>query len=301
VPLNKIVRKLTTKPVWWLETRRPYPIRDAWKCLPPIETHNGPVPFAILTTPRTFNDALWTAWSWLRFLRNAVRLEIYVDGSLTEEMRESLGKLLPGSNLFEATPAIMAEGGYPQHVQSFITDNMTGRKLGLLLALSQRGRFLFSDPDILAFAKPTELLDLLPSSKTGAYFCEETGNNFADGVVARAAQLGITPPESLNSGVVLVPHHSLSQEIANELLQGWQTPPINWVIEQTVTACLMKSAPLVPLPRDRYVVSRARQFYWEPDVDYSKIVARHFTGTTRHVMYMKGMPWILQNLTREKS
>jgi len=296
--LNKIVRKLTTKPVWWLETRRPYPIRNAWTRLPAIPAQNGSIPFAVLTTPQNFNDALWTAWSWVRFLGDTVRLEVYVDGTLHDEMRRSLDQILPGSGLFEATPAIMANGNYPPHVQSFITDNMTGRKLGLLLALSRRGRFLFSDADILAFAKPTELMELFTSPEKGAYFLEETCSNFVDGIVARAARIGVTPPASLNCGLVLIPHNALSPEIANELLQGWQTPPINWVIEQTVTACLMSAAPLVALPRDRYVLSTARQFYWQPDVDYAKIVARHFTGTTRHVMYLKGMPWILKNLSK---
>jgi hypothetical protein len=214
-------------------------------------------------------------------------------------MRRSLDRLLPDSGLFEATAAIRAQGDYPPQVESFLRDNMTGRKLGLLLALSRRGRFIFSDADILAFGRPTELIELLGMAGAGAYFCEESGSNFAAGVLARAGQLGITPAESLNSGLVLVPEKSLSAELANELLEGWQTPPINWVIEQTVTACLMRATPLVALPRERYVISSARQFYWQPDVDYSRIVARHFTGTTRHVMYLKGMPWILRNLGRE--
>jgi hypothetical protein len=48
------------------------------------------------------------------------------------------------------------------------------------------------------------------------------------------------------------------------------------------------------LPDSRYVISNRRQFYWEKDVDYTTIVARHFTGTVRHVMYRYGMPEILR-------
>jgi len=278
--------------------RRPYPIRDAWTRLPPIQAPNGPVPFAVLTTPRNFNDALWTAWSWLRFLGDTVRLEIYVDGNLDDAMHRSLQELLPGSRLLEAAKIIREEGEFLPHLQSFIHDYILGRKLGLCLILQQRGKFLFCDADVLAFAHPAELFQILTSPETGAYLCEEAGGNFTDGIVKRAAHLGITPRESLNSGTILFPQNSLSPEIANELLRDWQKLPPSWMIEQTVTACLMSAAPLIALPRNRYVLSNARQFYWQQDVDYAKIVARHFTGTTRHVMYGKAMPWILQNLPK---
>jgi hypothetical protein len=56
---------------------------------------------------------------------------------------------------------------------------------------------------------------------------------------------------------------------------------------------LMRRANAQALPEDRYVISARRQFYWETDVDYKTIAARHFTGTVRHVMYGRGMPWVL--------
>jgi hypothetical protein len=57
---------------------------------------------------------------------------------------------------------------------------------------------------------------------------------------------------------------------------------------------LMRQANAQPLADSRYVISNCRQFYWEQDVDYTAIVARHFTGTVRHVMYRYGMPTILR-------
>ncbi len=46
-------------------------------------------------------------------------------------------------------------------------------------------------------------------------------------------------------------------------------------------ACLLKLAPMTSLPRDRYITSVNRQFYWQKDVDYGKIAARHFTTPSR--------------------
>jgi hypothetical protein len=56
----------------------------------------------------------------------------------------------------------------------------------------------------------------------------------------------------------------------------------------------MQNAQGRALPEARYVVSARRQFYWEGDVDYDAIVARHFITPVRHVMYRKGMPIILE-------
>jgi hypothetical protein len=42
------------------------------------------------------------------------------------------------------------------------------------------------------------------------------------------------------------------------------------------------------------VIQVFRQFFGEQDVDYRKMVARHFTGTFGHVMYRFGMAAILE-------
>lgn len=293
--MNKLVRSLTTRPLWWLETWRPYPIRDSWPRLPPLPASNGPVTFALLTVPRTFNDALWAAWSWRRFLGEAVHLEIYLDGTPTDGMRQSLEKLLPGSGLFETAAVVRSAGGFSPVLDSFIRDYPLGRKLGLFFVLQSRGRFLYSDADVLAFNRPAELLQILASPGDGAYLCEERGGTYSPELIARAQQIGIHPLESLNSGLLLVPHNSLSVALADELLRDWQTLPSSWFLEQTALACLLSTAPMIPLPRDRYVLNMARQFYWQPDISYAQIAVRHFATPIRHVMYGRGLPWLLRN------
>lgn len=56
----------------------------------------------------------------------------------------------------------------------------------------------------------------------------------------------------------------------------------------------MRNLQARPLPRDRYVNKICRRFYWERDVDYCTIAARHLTDTVRHVMYRFGMMAILE-------
>jgi hypothetical protein len=79
--VKRIFRKLSTKPVWWWERKRNYSIRSRYRQLPPLPVKGGRVRFVVLTAPETLSDALWSAWSWYRYLRHEdCKLEIAVDG-----------------------------------------------------------------------------------------------------------------------------------------------------------------------------------------------------------------------------
>ena len=287
-----IWRKLMTKPVWWWETRRPYPIRGEWKYLPPIRADQGRVPFVIMTRPDTLDDALWCAWSWLRFIAHEVRLEIYIDCPVGPKELQAVNRLFPGGTITDAREFVsQAESSLPA-AQGFFTVHPLGRKLGVLLELQKRETILYCDFDVFAFSPPVEILDCIKDGATGAYLQEGEKESYDGLVLATARALGIIPLPILNSGLLLIPKGSLSLDLADQLLQGWRNCD-SWWMEQTALACLLKTAPMVALPRDRYLVSNTRQFYWQQDVeDYGQIVARHFTTTTRHLMYSKAMPRI---------
>jgi hypothetical protein len=94
--------------------------------------------------------------------------------------------------------------------------------------------------------------------------------------------------------LLYIPKGALFPDLAKQLLSTWNPPVTSWYTEQTTLGALMRKANASPLPKDRYVISIRRQFYWERDVDYGAIVARHFTGTVRHVMYKSGMPLVFR-------
>ena len=292
-PSTYIWRKLTTKPVWWLETKRPYPIRGHWKYLPPIRADQGPVIFVVMARPRTFDDALWCAWSWMRFIAPEARLEIHVDGPVGARERQAVETLFPGGAISDARAVISEAESLLPKAQGFFSLHPMGRKLGVMLRSQKKEKVFYCDCDVLAFAAPIEILNSLKDPKAGAYL-QESGEGLYDDLVLESAQaLGITPCKSLNTGLLVIPKESLSFDLAKVMLHGWKDCRLTWFIEQTVLACLLKSAPMIALPRERYLVSNHRQFYWQKDIDdYGLIAARHFTTPTRHVMYMKGMPWL---------
>jgi len=289
-----IWRKLTTKPVWYLETRRSYPIRRDRKLFSPIRADQGPAIFVIMATPGTLDEAIWCAWSWLRFIAHEVRLAIYIDGPVGTEERQIVEGLFPGCTITDARPIAAEMDGLFPAAQGFYSLHIHGRKLAVLLRLQKGERVFYSDFDVLAFSPPFEIVTHIKDAKAGVYIQEENKGAFDPSVLSSAKKIGLTPLSLLNSGLLVIPKESLSFDLAHILLDNWRSCR-TWWIEQTILACLLNTVPMVPLPEDRYVTAKSRQFYWQKDVDYRQIAARHFVSPIRHVMYLKGMAWLMRD------
>lgn len=292
--MNRILSKITTKPIWWWERRRSYPIRSCYDRLPPLPVKSGGMRFVVLTTPETLSDALWAAWSWYRFLRDEnCGLHIAVDGTISEGERAAAGRLFPGVSIDSAEWACHYVCARVPGLHTFFENHPTGRKLALILALSDRGPVVYSDYDVLAFSRPHELLACM-GRNTPCYFPEEVDGTRDAQIAERAKQLGLEYIPKFNCGFLYIPQGALSIDLASQILATWRAPGESWFAEQTVLSFMLRELRAEALPPSRYVISNCRQFYWEKDVNYTAIAARHFTTPVRHVMYRYGMPIILE-------
>ena len=292
--MNRIISKLTTKPVWWWERKRSYPIRSRYDRLPPLPVKHGARRFVILTTPDTFSDALWSAWSWYRFLRDeGCSLHIAMDGAVSENHRSAATRLFPGIQLDSAQWACDYIRARMPGIQHFFDHHPTGRKLALILALSDREPLIYSDYDVLAFQRPEELLASI-GRNTPCFFSEEVDGTRDLQITERAQQLGLNYIPKFNGGFLYIPKGALSIRLAGQILATWRAPGESWFAEQTVLSFMLRQLNAESLPSSRYVISIRRQFYWEPDIDYASIAARHFTTPVRHVMYKYGLPLLLK-------
>ena len=290
----RIFRKLSTKPVWWWERRRSFPIRSRYRQLPPLPVKGGRLRFVVLTTPETLSDALWAAWSWYRYLRHEdCKLEIAVDGVVSAAQSAAAAQLFPGIAIYPAESACRYVYEREPALETFLHGHPTGRKLALILALSDQGPVVYSDHDVLAFSPPYELLASI-GRNVACYFPEEVDGTRDPSIVQRARSLGLDYLPGFNSGFLYVPCGALPMKRAAEILATWRPPGESWFTEQTVLSVMLRDVNAIALPSSRYVISVCRQFYWERDVDYKTIAARHFTGPVRHVMYARGMPWVLR-------
>jgi len=289
-----LFRKLSTRPIWWWERRRSYPIRSRFRELPALGVRKGPKRFVVLATPDAFNDALWTAWSWYRYLRdNGFSLDLAVDGAISDADSAAANRLFPGISVYSAQSFCSSVCEREPKLETFLYGHPTGRKLALMLALSEQGPVLYSDHDILAFRSPDELLSRIEKDVC-SYFLEDTDGTRDPHIVENAKALGLDYIPRFNCGFLYLPQGSLSMRQAAEILSTWRPPGGSWYAEQTVLSFMLRGVNAQALPPERYVISPRRQFYWEKDVDYATIVARHFTGTVRHVMYRYGMPILLR-------
>jgi hypothetical protein len=292
--VNRILSKMTTKPVWWWERKRSYAIRSCYDRLPSVAAKHGKRRFVVLATPDTLSDALWSAWSWYRFLREEeCSLQIAVDGEVPAPQREAANRLFPGILVDSAQLACQYVRARAPGLQTFFDKHPTGRKLALILALSDRGPLIYSDYDVLAFSRPDELCNLVKRD-IPCYFSEEVDGTRDLRIAERAKQLGLEYIPKFNCGFLYIPQGVLSIRLAGQILSTWRAPGESWFAEQTVLSFMLRQLNAVPLPSNRYVISICRQFYWEQDVDYGAIVARHFTNPVRHLMYKYGMPLLLK-------
>ena len=292
--MNRILSKLTTKPVWWWERKRGYPIRSRFNQLPPLPVNTGRTRFAVLATPETLCDAFWAAWSWYRFLRDEdCRLQIAVDGAVSELDRAAASELFPGVSIESTEWACNYVRPRVPGIQSFFDTHPMGRKLALILALSDLGPLVYSDQDVLAFRRPSEVIGAL-GGNVPHYFAEEVDGARDMQIAQRAKQLDLDYLPRFNSGFLYIPQGALSIRLAGQILATWHARGDLWFTEQTVLSFMLQRLGAEALPESGYVISNRRQFYWEEDVDYSAITARHFTGTVRHVMYKYGLPTILK-------
>lgn len=289
-----MLRKLLTRPIWWWERKCSYPIRSHYDRLPPLSVKKGRVRFVVLTTPETLSDALWAAWSWYRYLRDEnVELHIAVDGMISAPESAAASQLFPGIAIDSAESACRYVCEREPALETFFYGHPTGRKLALILALSDQGPLLYSDSDVLAFNPPCELLASIERN-AACYFAEETDGTRDQLIVERAKSLGMDYMPKFNSGFLYIPRGVLPMHAAAEILATWRPPGGSWFADQTVLSVMLRDVNAEALPPDRYVISICRQFYFETDVDYSAITARHFTGPVRHVMYKFGMTAILR-------
>lgn len=250
--------------------------------------------FVVLTTRETVHDALWTAWSWYRFLRKeGFELELVVDGEISELESAAAMHLFPGIAIHSAESICRSVCDREPTFKRFIYDYPMGRKLALMLAYSDQFPVLYSDHDVLAFNPPEELFKCIERNAP-CYFKEELDGTRDSPIVERAHFLGLDYLPKFNSGFLYLPKGILPTDMAAQFLAEWRPPGDSWFVEQTVLSVMLRSANAEALPPNRYVISARRQFYFEKDVDYGTIAARHFTGTVRHVMYKFGMPELLR-------
>lgn len=292
---------MISKLFWRYERSRSYPALAQHAQVRRSFTYGTQATINVLTVPKCMNDAVWSLWSWMRVLEGKVTPRLFVDGIVTAEHRRLFENHFPGIEVHELRPWLGQRQDLGPQLRKLITAFPLGGKAALVAALSQDGPSIYSDSDILAFNRPAQLIDGLRGDKP-LYMLDRYGSNYAPDVVAAVRVQHLSLPDQVNSGLIVLPKGCLNLTTLETFLErftDWEELGLNWFSEQTLVALMMSVAKGEPLKRDDYVVSLDRQFVFERDVDYRHIAVRHFTGPVRHVMYLKGIPFLIKQLTKQ--
>jgi hypothetical protein len=294
-----LFRKLTVRPVHFIESRYWYPIRRRATSLPPMACAPGAGTgtLLVLTTPGSGLDAVWSAWSHQRYFRG-LKLVIACDGPVPPQLPRACARVLPGAEVVDARAVL--ERRPAGRLGAFASHHPFANKLRLILAFQQSDAVLYSDSDVLTLNEPIELLDHIsaraarPAYMQGEARCEDPW------VVARTAALGLRLNPHLNSGLLWIPRGSLDGRLAEMILGPWHPPAVNHFTEQNTLAALIEQCDGLGLPMDRYVANAQRMFYFEQDVDYGRLACRHFVNLVRYLMYSKGLPILWRQASGER-
>jgi hypothetical protein len=276
----------------------PYPIKSEIHQITPIATlpmADSQASLVVLTQPKTFVESLWTIYTWLYFMRDRLSLKLAVNGQVTAQQKQMFLHLFPNGEISNVTHYIDPQTlAYPT-LRQFYESHKFGKLLLIKLALQQQGNILFSDPDVLVFQKPTEMITAMDAGQ-GCYFSELNSSAISSWIDDRARQLSLKLTRDFNAGVLYIPKNSISLERCESLLEGWTPAVADYFPEQTICDVLMTAMGAQRLPVEQYVVSNAGMNPWYADLDYAPVKIRHFVGNVRQRMYTSGYPLVKRSL-----
>ncbi len=242
----------------------------------------------VLIEPRLSLDALWAAWSWLRFMPT-VRLDIVVDGVPSPRMTKAFAALFPGGHrLLAAAELLPFISGASEGLNRFCRENVYGRKLLGTMAMNHDGPLLYSDGDILAFERPDEILSHFHGG-TASYNSESKPQQDPE-ILGRVKTLGLEVLPDINAGLFTAGRGVIDLKLASDLLADWPWPDAHRYTEQALVGAMLSRAKATALPADRYVTSWQGMWPWQKDIAYEGVKVRHFFGVVRHLLYLRGMP-----------
>ena len=289
--LQSVIRKLLTKPIWWWERNRPYPLLTKIERLAPEASDPRSVwRLVVLTTTGTFRESLWAAYSAVQLISPRPEIVFYVDGEIPENGADMLAGLFPCSRV-ESSRGVLR--GVPSECP-FLTDaclrNSSARKMAIQAVENREKAVLYMDADILFFKKPEEIITSIQTGEGVWHVDAHEGLRADEKLMGEVRRRGIPYLENYNSGLLFLSKGSLTCE----MIEPWISPdlcnPDAWFIDQTILAILLPKLQSKLLPMDRYVVSCRRQFYFEEDHPEREMVMRHYMGPVRHLMHSKGIP-----------
>lgn len=290
--INRLTIDMAGRPVQTMLRRFPWPIKKTILRAPALQRATGTCRLLVMTTPRDWFDALWSAYSWQFFTDGFLKPTLAVDGAVTASMQCQVEQIMPGAKIVPASAYLAAAEALLPDASSFFRNFKYGRKLAVVLVASNEEPVLYSDSDVLVFRKPNEILSHISANNdTPLYNNGDGGDEWnAPLIIDLMRKVGLSPLAGFNSGLMFIPQKSLDLKLCSKCMSMHPPGREHFFTEQSIFNALLASAKAQALDSKQYSISEKGMYFYESDMDYQNIVTRHFTGVVRHRMYMAGMP-----------
>ena len=282
-------------PIKWQILRAP-PI--AW----PTRAASPPLELLCQATNKTWLDALWAVYSWAFFAKNVSSATISIDGVVLPEMERDLRRILPDATL---RPAGINHGSGADLVHEELkrAENRSrfGKKLSTIIEHSTSKSFLYLDADVLCFAMPAQILDGIADHPQIPLYNRDNSRFEANSkaLLECMGNLGISPIPGFNSGLMYIPKGAIDLHLCRECLNYSEQVLGDYFMDQSIFNAALSQKGAVALDISQYLISSGGMYFWDADdVDYDRIVARHFVGIVRHRMYLGAMPFLKARFLR---
>ena len=238
----------------------------------------------VLTSANDWLNLMWALKSFYHYSGRQYALAIHDDGTLTDEIRQTLRTHFPAARLINRAQADeQARARLKDHPRAldFRLTNHLSPKLFDFPAYLQSERMLLLDSDVLFFREPTALLERIENPN---YRLNSTNKDVSDAATVNAEtvreQCDVELMPCFNSGLGVIHRDSLNVEWIEEFLALPNIRGYFWRIEQTLYALCSSRWGTELLPADYDV---------RLDEGVTGLQSRHYVGAIRHLMYKEGV------------
>lgn len=274
----------------------------------------------VLGVPDRAIESIWSAYTFCFWHGGSREIEFAFDGEISDADRKKIQKHFPNSIISNARKHEHDELKYPNFAE-FSRNDRFGRKLSLLINSTLNSNTIYLDNDILFFKEDEILSSVINQEEISPWFVTSPESAWVTAGPLQEMALAEGSPimPGFNSGMMILPRGFLKLEEIEYLLSKCRrfderAKPLNGVqnalsycngfeyfTEQSLFGLLFARSEGKQLPEAKYIHSNSGMRPFSRDnVNYDEIVMRHYFGTVRHQMYLKGMPAALRKISHRK-
>jgi hypothetical protein len=223
----------------------------------------------------TLPEQIRSIRSFLRRVGRPKSFTVVSDGTYSARSIQLLKRIDP---VVSVTPSGQhLPPGLPEKFHRYVTTHPLGKQLGLIMSLPRNGPALYTDSDVLFFARGAELSQLATTSNVSAFYLKDCQDCSADPRLFRSPNEAREP---VNTGLLLL-FRQLDWSLGVRRFLELEDEP-NFFTNQTIVHLVMHANRALPFDEQKFVLQLDDQFIYPDRYAGPHLVLRHYVNPVRH-------------------